>query len=163
MGKLLYYVKENGEGIATCIAGLVAMVVGWNQWKGNHSKEDNSRRVWKQVSTVIFLVLTVLLVFDLTVYFYYDYQGTEDNQNVLTGIEIATVTQSPSALTPQVTAAETIPESTATPSPTFSPSLEDMLKWSNNGYYDVQDLKEKRTTDILDKYTIAHRNYGKIR
>lgn len=59
---------------------------------------------------VIFLVLTVLLVFDLTVYFYYDYQGAEDNQNVLTGMKIATVTQSHSALTPQVTRTETIPE-----------------------------------------------------
>lgn len=142
MGKLLYYVKKNGEVIATCIAGLVAGVVGWNQQKGNRSKEDNSRRVWKQVSMVIFLVLTVLLVFDLTVYFYYDYQGAEDNQNVLTGMKIATVTQSHSALTPQVTRTETIPEQTTIPSPTFSLSLEDMLKWSNNGYYDVQDLKE---------------------
>lgn len=52
---------------------------------------------------------------------------------------------------------------TPTPHPTATPSSSEMVNWSNKGYNDAQKLKDSRTTEALDKYTIAHRNSGKIR
>lgn len=42
-------------------------------------------------------------------------------------------------------------------------STAEMIAWSNQEYRNIQKLKSTRTTDTLDRYAIAHTNYGKIR
>lgn len=59
--------------------------------------------------------------------------------------------------------AATTPTAESTDEPSFEISTAEMIAWSNQEYNEIKKLKEKRSTDTLDKGTIAHTNYGKIR
>lgn len=135
-------------------------------WSNGYRKESGTdskkRDLWMIGSNIFLSVMVAIIVVKL-------YSGGNSVIPTVTAASTEMTISTP-ILTPELTQTSELqptPTPTPTPEPTPTPtpsvSLAEMLKWSNNGYSDVQDLKSSRTTEFLDKYTLVHRNYGKIR